>query len=82
MHAHATGAEYLRKETNAEIQQKLETAWNLTKEGRPVILDVYIDYSKNSIYPRHCGNEPKTSAIFYKITNDQPCPGEKSDWIG
>lgn len=44
----ATGAEYLRIETNAEIQQKLETAWNLTKEGRPVILDVNIDYSKKT----------------------------------
>lgn len=52
MHAHATGAEYLRKETNAEIQQKLETDWNLTKEGRPVILDVYIDYSKKLDLPK------------------------------
>lgn len=46
--AQATGAEYLRIESNDEIQEKLETAWNLTKEGRPVILDVHIDYSKKT----------------------------------
>lgn len=44
----ATGAEYLRIETNNEIQEKLEAAWNLTKQGHPVILDVHIDYSKKT----------------------------------
>ncbi|EOQ95914.1 thiamine pyrophosphate enzyme, C-terminal TPP binding domain protein [Leptospira wolbachii serovar Codice str. CDC] len=46
--AQATGAEYLRIESNDEILQKLETAWDLTKQGHPVILDVHIDYSKKT----------------------------------
>lgn len=44
----ATGAEYLRIETNDDIFENLKTAWNLTQEGRPVILDVHIDYSKKT----------------------------------
>ncbi|EMJ89701.1 thiamine pyrophosphate-binding protein [Leptospira meyeri] len=44
----ATGAEYINIQTNDEIKQKLDEAWNLTKEGRPVILDVHIDYSKKT----------------------------------
>ncbi|MCW7469750.1 thiamine pyrophosphate-binding protein [Leptospira kanakyensis] len=44
----ATGAEYLKIQTNDDIKQKLDEAWSLTKEGRPVILDVHIDYSKKT----------------------------------
>lgn len=44
----ATGAEYLRIETNEDIFENLKTAWTLTQEGRPVILDVNIDYSKKT----------------------------------
>ncbi|PJZ80331.1 thiamine pyrophosphate-binding protein [Leptospira meyeri] len=44
----ATGAEYINIQTNDEIKQKLDEAWDLTKEGRPVILDVHIDYSKKT----------------------------------
>ncbi|MCW7480730.1 thiamine pyrophosphate-binding protein [Leptospira kanakyensis] len=44
----ATGAEYLKLQTNDDIKQKLDEAWSLTKEDRPVILDVHIDYSKKT----------------------------------
>ncbi|PJZ46551.1 thiamine pyrophosphate-binding protein [Leptospira brenneri] len=44
----ATGAEYLRIENNEDIERQLETAWNLAGQGRPVILDVHIDYSKKT----------------------------------
>lgn len=44
----ATGAEYLSIQSNEEIKQKLDEAWILANEGRPVILDVNIDYSKKT----------------------------------
>jgi len=44
----ATGVEYIRMETNDDIVTKLEEAWSISKMGRPVILDVNIDYSKKT----------------------------------
>ena len=44
--AAATGAAYVRIENDAEIADKIAEAWTAAGEGRPVVLDVLIDYSK------------------------------------
>lgn len=44
----ATGADYVRLETNAEINQSINLAFDLAKQGKPVLLDVNIDYSKKT----------------------------------
>lgn len=46
--ADATGVEYLRMETNADIDRCLDEALTLASQGRPVILDVKVDYSKKT----------------------------------
>ncbi|PKA28350.1 acetolactate synthase large subunit [Leptospira sp. mixed culture ATI2-C-A1] len=48
----ATGAEYIQTKTNEDINDSLNKAWILTKENRPVILDVNIDYSKKTRFTK------------------------------
>ena len=42
----ATGAEYVRVAADGDIAEGLATAWAVAGEGRPVVVDVMIDYSK------------------------------------
>jgi len=42
----ATGAEYVRVASDGDIAEGLATAWAAAGEGRPVVVDVMIDYSK------------------------------------
>lgn len=48
--AMATGAEYVRIESNAEIKQGLTNARKLAQENKVVILDINIDYSKATAF--------------------------------
>jgi len=50
--AQATGAEYIRIDTNEEIESKLNQAWSLSQGDRPVILDVNVDYSKQTRFTK------------------------------
>ena len=50
--AQATGAEYIRIENNEEVQAQLDQAWSLSKQGKPVIVDVNIDYSKQTSFTK------------------------------
>jgi len=50
--AQATGAEYLRINTNVEIESKLNEAWSMSQKDRPVILDVNVDYSKQTRFTK------------------------------
>lgn len=44
--AMATGAEYVRMTSDGDIAAGLAAAWATAGEGRPVVVDVMIDYSK------------------------------------
>ncbi len=44
----ACGANYLRMENDAQINQVMEQAFELAKKNTPVIVDVIIDYSKKT----------------------------------
>lgn len=46
--AQATGTAYLPIKNDSEIQQKIKEAFEISKEGRPVIVDVNIDYSQKT----------------------------------
>jgi len=48
--ATATGAAYVRMESDLEVDRALDEALAISKEGRPVIVDVNIDYSRKSVY--------------------------------
>lgn len=50
--AMATGAHYVRIETNQDIRLGIEQAWQESKAGRPVIVDVNIDYSKKTRFTK------------------------------
>jgi acetolactate synthase-1/2/3 large subunit len=50
--AMATGAHYLRINTNEEVEKGLADAWQESKKGRPVIVDVKIDYSKKTRFTK------------------------------
>ena len=50
--AQATGAEYVRVETDNDLEQGLESAWQYANKGKPVILDVNIDYSKQTRFTK------------------------------
>jgi acetolactate synthase-1/2/3 large subunit len=50
--AMATGAQYLRIETNEDIGLKLKKAWEYSRASIPVILDVNIDYSKQTRFTK------------------------------
>lgn len=46
--AMATGASYLRVENNGDVTSALDTAWSEAAKGKPVIVDINIDYSKKT----------------------------------
>jgi acetolactate synthase I/II/III large subunit len=46
--AEATGAEYIPLMNDGEIQDKIKEAFKIAKEGKPVIVDVNIDYSQKT----------------------------------
>ena len=48
----ATGAHYVRIENNEGVKQALEQAWKESKVGKPVIVDVNIDYSKKTRFTK------------------------------
>lgn len=48
--ATATGAAYVRMESDLEVDRALDEALAISKEGRPVIVDVNIDYSRKSVF--------------------------------
>ncbi|MDH3484653.1 MAG: thiamine pyrophosphate-binding protein, partial [Myxococcales bacterium] len=48
--ATATGAAYVTMETDLEVDRALDEALAISQEGRPVIVDVNIDYSRKSVF--------------------------------
>tara|TARA_R110001592_G_scaffold83320_1_gene246727 strand:- start:1603 stop:3375 length:1773 start_codon:yes stop_codon:yes gene_type:complete len=50
--AMATGAHYLRIENNSNIISALDTAWLEAAKGKPVIVDINIDYSKKTRFTK------------------------------
>lgn len=46
----ATGAAYLKMENDAGVTGVLDQAMKISKDGRPVIIDVKIDYSRKSAF--------------------------------
>jgi len=50
--AEASGCQYLRIETNTDVEQVLKQALNLAENNTPVVLDVNIDYSKKTRFTK------------------------------
>jgi acetolactate synthase-1/2/3 large subunit len=50
--ARATGAEYLRMESDRQVGDTLDRAIRIANEGQPVIVDVNIDYSRKTEFTR------------------------------
>ncbi|KZY39109.1 MULTISPECIES: thiamine pyrophosphate-binding protein [unclassified Oleiphilus] len=50
--AMATGAAYVRIDENSDIDEMLDEAWRISKAGQPVVLDVNIDYSKQTRFTK------------------------------
>jgi acetolactate synthase I/II/III large subunit len=48
--AHAMGCEYVAIEDNSQIQPSMDIAFKLTLENKPVLVDVHIDYSKQTAF--------------------------------
>ncbi|PCJ91774.1 MAG: acetolactate synthase large subunit [Porticoccaceae bacterium] len=48
--AHAMGCEYVAIEDDDQLQPALDTAFKLTLDNKPVLVDVYIDYSKHTAF--------------------------------
>jgi acetolactate synthase-1/2/3 large subunit len=48
----ATGAEYLALQTDADIDRVVGEAFNRASDGKPVIVDVNIDYSKRTRFTK------------------------------
>lgn len=46
----AVGCEYVALEDDDQIQTALDTAFQLTLENKPVLVDVHIDYSKHTAF--------------------------------
>ncbi len=44
--AMATGCDYIRIDNNSQIKDALQRAQSISEQGKPVILDVNVDYSK------------------------------------
>ena len=45
----ATGAHFISMENDSQIESRIDEAFAISKEGRPVIIDVKIDYSKKTM---------------------------------
>lgn len=50
--ARGTGAAYLSLESNESIESVLQQAFRISAEGRPVIVDIKIDYSKRTRFTK------------------------------
>lgn len=50
--AEATGAAYLRADGDGEVPQALSEALRTAREGRPVLLEVAIDYSRKTYFTK------------------------------
>jgi thiamine pyrophosphate-dependent acetolactate synthase large subunit-like protein len=50
--AMATGADYIRVENNNDVVSSLDKAWLASVKGKPVIIDVNIDYSKKTRFTK------------------------------
>lgn len=50
--AAATGAGFVRMANDAEVEAKIEEALGVAAQGRPVIVDVNIDYSRKTAFTR------------------------------
>jgi acetolactate synthase-1/2/3 large subunit len=50
--AQATGAEYICIKHDDDIKEALDKAWQFSTKGCPVILDVHIDYSKQTRFTK------------------------------
>jgi len=50
--AMATGADYIRVENNNDVVDSLDKAWLEAAKGKPVIVDVNIDYSKKTRFTK------------------------------
>ena len=48
--SHAMGCEYVAIEDDSQLQPGLDTAFRLTLQDKPVVVDVYIDYSKHTAF--------------------------------
>lgn len=48
--ARATGADYLRLDSDAALAETMAAAGRATRDGRPVIVDVAIDYTKRTAF--------------------------------
>jgi acetolactate synthase-1/2/3 large subunit len=46
--AQATGAEFLRMDTESDIERVMQEAFAAAQRNRPVLVDVAIDYSKRT----------------------------------
>ena len=50
--AAATGAGFVRMASDAEVEAKIEEAFGVAAQGRPVIVDVNVDYSRKTEFTR------------------------------
>jgi len=48
----AVGAEYVNMENNDQIESALKTALTASQKGKPVIVNVNIDYSKTTRFTK------------------------------
>ena len=68
--ATATGAAYVRMESDLEVDRALDEALAISKEGRPVIVDINIDYSRKSVFTQgvikvNLGRFPLSQKVRY-----------------
>lgn len=76
--AHAVGCEYVAIEDNDDIDAALDTAFSLTKKNRPVMIDIHIDYSKQSAFsegilitrPKHFAR-PSKARMFARALKER-----------
>ncbi len=50
--AQATGAQYVRIERDADVEEGIERALSVAEQSRPVVVDVNIDYSRKTEFTR------------------------------
>lgn len=76
--AHAVGCEYVAIEDNGDIESALDTAFSLAMENRPVMIDIHVDYSRQSAFsegirgtrPKHLAN-PSKARMFARALKEK-----------
>jgi len=76
--AHAVGCEYVAIEDNGDIESALDTAFSLAMENRPVMIDIHVDYSRQSAFsegirgtrPKHLTN-PSKARMFARALKEK-----------